>query len=107
MWCLVLMVLFSFPTSGNISWPFMLITVVGLVVYYFAWARDRFKGPQRQGDEGALTEIEKEFQRAAGELAEAWRRAQSRRAGRTIRRPVIMSVRAEESGHEQGSRRPR
>jgi len=70
-WCLVLMVLFSFPTSGNISWPFMLITVVGLVVYYFAWARDRFKGPQRQGDEGALTEIEKEFQQAAGELAEA------------------------------------
>ena len=24
-WVLVLMVLFSFPTSGNISWPFMLV----------------------------------------------------------------------------------
>ena len=26
-WVLVLMVLFSFPTSGNISWPFMVVTV--------------------------------------------------------------------------------
>ena len=71
LWCLVLMVLFSFPTSGNISWPFMVITVLGLLVYYFAWAKDRFKGPKRQGDEGALTEIEKEFSEAASELAKA------------------------------------
>jgi amino acid transporter len=71
LWCLVLMVLFSFPTSGNISWPFMVITMLGLVVYYYAWARDRFKGPQRQGDESALTEIEQEFQQAADELAQA------------------------------------
>ena len=38
-WCVVLMVLFSWPTSGNISWPFMLGTIVLLVIYYFAWAR--------------------------------------------------------------------
>jgi amino acid transporter len=71
LWCLVLMVLFSFPTSGNISWPFMVATVVLLLVYYFGWARSRFKGPRRQGGDADLTEIEREFQAAAGELAEA------------------------------------
>jgi amino acid transporter len=71
LWCIVLMFLFSFPTSGNISWPFMVITIGVLVVYYFGWARSRFKGPQRQGGDTDLTEIEKEFQEAAGELAGA------------------------------------
>jgi amino acid transporter len=70
-WVLVLMVLFSFPTSGNISWPFMVITIAVLLVYYFGWAKARFKGPQAQGAETELTEIEKEFDSAAGELAEA------------------------------------
>ena len=68
-WVLVLMVLFSFPTSGNISWPFMVITVALLLLYYFGWARSRFKGPQAQGAEAQLTEIEKEFSEAAEELA--------------------------------------
>jgi amino acid transporter len=70
-WCIVLMVLFSFPTSGNISWPFMLAFVVILVVYYFGWARSRFKGPQIHGGEAQLSEIEKEFEHAAEELAGA------------------------------------
>jgi amino acid transporter len=70
-WVLVLMVLFSFPTSGNISWPFMVITVALLLLYYFGWARSRFKGPQAQGAEAQLTEIEKEFSEAAEELAGA------------------------------------
>jgi amino acid transporter len=70
-WVLVLMVLFSFPTSGNISWPFMVITVLFLLVYYFGWARSRFKGPRSMGAEADLTEIEKEFQHAAEELAGA------------------------------------
>src|SRR5215212_1142408 len=70
-WVVVLMVLFSFPTSGNISWPFMVGTVVVLLVYYFAWARTRFKGPRSMGAESDLTEIEKEFQHAAEELAGA------------------------------------
>ena len=70
-WVIVLMILFSFPTSGNISWPFMVITVLLLLVYYFGWARKRFKGPQAQGGAEQLTEIEKEFQQAAGELANA------------------------------------
>ena len=70
-WVIVLMVLFSFPTSGNISWPFMVATVVLLLVYYFGWARSRFRGPQAQGSAEQLTDIEKEFQEAAGELAGA------------------------------------
>ena len=70
-WCVVLMILFSFPTSGNISWPFMLAFVVILLVYYFGWARSRFKGPQIHGGEAQLSEIEKEFEQAAEELAGA------------------------------------
>jgi amino acid transporter len=68
LWVVVLMVLFSFPTSGNISWPFMAITVLFLVVYYFGWARRSFKGPRAAGGEAELTEIEREFQQAATEI---------------------------------------
>jgi amino acid transporter len=64
-WIVILLVLFSFPTSGNISWPFMAVTVLLLVVYYFGWARSRFQGPKVMGAEGELTEIEREFQQAA------------------------------------------
>jgi amino acid transporter len=67
-WVLILMVLFSFPTSGNISFPFMIVTVVLLLIYYFGWARSRFKGPKVMGDASELTEIEREFQQAAQEL---------------------------------------
>ncbi|MEA2545140.1 MAG: hypothetical protein QOI09_413 [Chloroflexota bacterium] len=67
-WVLVLMVLFSFPTSGNISWPFMAGTVVLLLVYYFGWARAHFQGPKVQGEEAELTELEREFDHAAGAL---------------------------------------
>jgi amino acid transporter len=70
-WILVLMVLFSWPTSGNISWPFMIGTVVLLLVYYFGYARSRFKGPRSMGDSAELTEIEREFEHAAEELAPA------------------------------------
>jgi amino acid transporter len=67
-WVIVLMVLFSFPTSGNISFPFMIGTAVLLVVYYFGWARSRFQGPRVMGMEAELTELEKEFEIAAEEL---------------------------------------
>jgi amino acid transporter len=70
-WVVVLMVLFSFPTSGNISWPFMAITIAFLVIYYFGWARRTFKGPRSMGDSAALTEIEREFAHAAEEVAPA------------------------------------
>ena len=65
LWIVVLLVLFSFPTSGNISWPFMAAAVVLLVVYFFAWAGRRFTGPRAMGREEELTEIEREFEEAA------------------------------------------
>jgi amino acid transporter len=70
-WIVVLMILFSFPTSGNISWPFMVGIVVLLLVYYFAWARARFKGPRIMGEDEQLSQIEKEFEQAAEGLASA------------------------------------
>jgi amino acid transporter len=65
LWIVVLMFLFSFPTSGNISWPFMVAIVVFLLIYYFGWARRSFKGPRAMGGEEELTEIEREFEEAA------------------------------------------
>ena len=67
-WVLVLMVLFSFPTSGNISITFMLIVALLLVVYYFAWAQSRFQGPKVMGADADLTELEREFEHAAEEI---------------------------------------
>jgi amino acid transporter len=70
-WIIVLMVLFSWPTSGNISFPFMVGAVILLLIYYFAWARSRFKGPRVMGGDAELTEIEREFQEAAAGLETA------------------------------------
>ncbi len=70
-WVIVLMFLFSWPTSGNISWPFMLAIVIFLLVYYYAWARKRFEGPRVMGSAAELTEIEREFEAAAEEVAGA------------------------------------
>jgi amino acid transporter len=70
-WVIVLMVLFSFPTSGNISITFMLIVVIALALYYALWAGSRFQGPRVMGVETELTEIEREFEHAAEGLQEA------------------------------------
>lgn len=70
-WVVVLMILFSWPTSGNISFPFMFVTVLFLVVYYFAFAKENFKGPHSMGNVAELTEIEREFEQAAGEIRTA------------------------------------
>ncbi len=67
-WVVVLMVLFSFPTSGNISISFMIGVMVLLLVYYFAYARSHFQGPRIMGLEAELTELEKEFEIAAEHL---------------------------------------
>jgi len=37
-------------------------------VYYYASARRNFKGPRVMGDSEELTEIEREFDHAAGEV---------------------------------------
>jgi amino acid transporter len=70
-WIIVLMILFSFPTSGNISWPFMLIFLVLLIVYYYGWARSRFQGPKSHGADAQLSEIEREFEQAAEQIQTA------------------------------------
>jgi hypothetical protein len=64
-WVIVLMVLFSFPTSGNISITFMIGVLVLLLIYYLVSGRRQFQGPQVMGTSEELTEIEKEFQQAA------------------------------------------
>ena len=70
-WVVVLVVLFSFPASGNISWPFMAVTGLFLLIYYYGWARARFQGPRVMGQEEELTEIEREFEHAAEQLGGA------------------------------------
>ena len=67
-WVVVLMVLFSFPTSGNISITFMIAVVILLAIYYLASAKRTFQGPRSMGDSSALTEIEREFEHAAEEI---------------------------------------
>jgi amino acid transporter len=68
-WIILITPLFLYPFGLN---PAALATVAGFVillaVYYFAWARTRFAGPRRQGTDAELTEIELEFERAAGAL---------------------------------------
>ena len=49
----------------------MVGAVILLVIYYFGWARSRFKGPRSMGDSAELTEIEREFELAAEELQPA------------------------------------
>ena len=69
-WVIVLMILFSFPTSGNISITFMIAVVILLAIYYFASAKKNFKGPHAMGTAADLTEIEREFEIAAEEIAQ-------------------------------------
>ena len=68
-WIILISPLFLYPFPLN---PAALATVAGflvlLVVYYFVWARGRFKGPQRHGADAQLTEIEREFESAAEHL---------------------------------------
>jgi amino acid transporter len=72
LWIVVISVLFLWPTSGN-PWTLIayLVFLGALVVYYFAWARNRFKGPIVEVGEVELTEIEQEFEHAAEELTGA------------------------------------
>ncbi len=72
LWIVFISVLFLWPTSGN-AYTLIAFAVflAALVVYYFAWARARFRGPVVEVGEAELTEIEKEFEHAAEEFAEA------------------------------------
>jgi amino acid transporter len=72
LWIVFISVLFLWPTSGN---PYTLLAylvfLLFLVVYFFVWARSRFKGPVVEVGEVELTEIEREFEHAAEELGGA------------------------------------
>jgi amino acid transporter len=72
LWIVFISVLFLWPTSGN---PYTLLAYLAflafLVIYYFVWARRRFKGPIVEVGEAELTEIEREFEKAAEELGGA------------------------------------
>jgi hypothetical protein len=72
LWIVFISVLFLWPTSGN---PYTLLAYLAflafLVIYYFVWARRRFKGPVVEVGEAELTEIEREFEKAAEELGGA------------------------------------
>jgi len=71
-WIVFISVLFLWPTSGNPYTLLAYLVFLGfLVVYFFAWARRRFKGPVVEVGELELTEIEQEFERAAEEIAGA------------------------------------
>ncbi len=71
-WIILISPLFLYPFPLN---PAALATVAGflilLAIYYLVWARRNFKGPQRMGDAAELTEIEREFEQAAGGVATA------------------------------------
>jgi amino acid transporter len=72
LWIVFISILFLWPTSGN---PYTLMAygafLAFLVVYFFVWARRNFRGPIVEVGEEELTEIEKEFEKAAEELAGA------------------------------------
>ena len=69
LWIILISPLFLYPFPLN---PAALATVGGflilLAIYYVLWARTRFAGPRRQGTDAELTDIEREFDQAAGEL---------------------------------------
>jgi amino acid transporter len=70
LWIVFISVLFLWPTSGNaFTWLALLVFLTFLLVYYLVWARSRFRGPVVEVQEGELTEIEREFEHAAEELA--------------------------------------
>ena len=65
-WIILISPLFLYPFELNAA---SLATVAGflalLLVYYFVWARSRFKGPVPQGTTAELEAIEREFEEAA------------------------------------------
>lgn len=68
-WIVLFSPVFLYPFALNpASWLIVGAFILLLLVYYFGWARTRFRGPVAQGTAAELSEIEKEFQQAAGSL---------------------------------------
>ncbi|HSJ76074.1 MAG TPA: hypothetical protein VK899_07835, partial [Gemmatimonadales bacterium] len=60
---------FLYPFALNpASWLIVGAFLILLLVYYFGWARNRFRGPVPQGTSEELAAIEREFEQAATEL---------------------------------------
>jgi amino acid transporter len=68
-WIVLFSPVFLYPFALNpASWLIVGVFMVLLVVYFLVWAQSRFKGPIAQGTEAQLSDIEKEFNQAAGSL---------------------------------------
>jgi amino acid transporter len=71
-WIVLFSPVFLYPFVLNpASWLIVGAFLILLVVYYLVWARSRFKGPVAQGTAEQLSDIEKEFERAAEGLSPA------------------------------------
>jgi amino acid transporter len=69
-WIVLFSPVFLYSFSLNpASWIIVGVFILLLAIYYLVWARSRFKGPRAQGTAEQLSEIEKEFSAAAGEIA--------------------------------------
>ena len=68
-WIILLTPIFLYPFALNpASWLIVGVMLILLALYYFVWARSRFKGPVAQGSAEQLSDIEKEFVAAAGQM---------------------------------------
>ena len=68
-WIVLFSPVFLFPFALNpSSWLIVGVFIVALAVYYVVWARSRFRGPVPQGSAAELSEIEREFESAAGAI---------------------------------------
>ena len=69
-WIILFSPVFLFPFELNpASLAIVAAFMVLLAIYVVGYARSRFRGPVAQGSVEQLTEIEKEFNQAAGQLA--------------------------------------
>jgi amino acid transporter len=68
-WIVLFSPVFLYPFALNpASWLIVGAFLILLLVYYFGWARNRFRGPVPQGTSEELAAIEREFEQAATEL---------------------------------------
>jgi amino acid transporter len=69
-WIALFSLIFLYPFALNpSSWLIVGVFLILLVIYYFAWARNRFAGPVPQGSGDELEAIEREFEQAAETLS--------------------------------------
>jgi amino acid transporter len=69
-WIVLFSFVFLYPFALNpASWVIVAVFMGLLVVYFLGYARSRFRGPVAKGSADQLSEIEKEFNAAAGQLA--------------------------------------